>query len=658
MKKTVGSVFFAILFCVLTACENGGVSLGISSDNKMSTLSVSQGTLMPAFSPDVFKYSASVNYMDSTFDLTFSPSSSKAVCIVNGEVVTGNTARVPLAVGTNTIVVSVTAEDGTMRSYTIVVTRAEAASAPDLQSLALSSGTLSPTFAKDTISYTASVAYPVSSVNLTAALTSSFSTMTINGQNVASGTPIAASLNVGANLIPIVVTAQDNSTKTYSVTITRAAASVDSNLASLALSSGTLSPVFASGTISYTASVLYAVSSINVTASPNSTDATFTINGQSATAGVAQSVSLSVGSNAIPIVVTAQNGTTKTYTVTVTRGTANTTNTLTGLTLSAGTLSPTFASGTTSYTVAISDIPTSFTATGTTSNSLASLQYRLNSGTAVNLTSGVASNAISPSIGSNTLEFIVTAESGTTRTYTVTITYSTCQAGYYSDNVNGCSQVGLNYYSPANDNARYACANKPANSRYTSPIASSANCPWSCSNGYITTNGTSCTSSPTATTLSCNDDEIAVGLYGKEGSIIDRIGVRCATIDAAGNLGSPRNGPDYGGTGGGWFNDSGVYDCPAGYAVYRIEGSLATYSSVPRTGAISFQCKSVTNPAASPVARPNRADADFGNSYDRGPFAFECGVSPNLYGAFLNGIIIDNASGAAYAGDTLGITCR
>lgn len=214
------------------------------------------------------------------------------------------------------------------------------------------------------------------------------------------------------------------------------------------------------------------------------------------------------------------------------------------------------------------------------------------------------------------------------------------------------------YYSPANDNNRYTCSNKPADSRYTSPTASSSSCPWSCNNGYITTNGTSCTSSPTATTLACNDDEIAVGLYGKDGAIIDRIGVRCATIDAAGNLGTPRNGPDYGGTGGGWFNNTGVYDCPAGYAVYRIEGSLATYIGVPRTGAISFLCKSVTNPALSGVWRPNRADLDFGNSYDRGPFSFECGVSPNLYGAYLNGIIIDNASGAAYAGDTLGITCR
>ncbi|MGZ3772806.1 MAG: cadherin-like beta sandwich domain-containing protein [Pseudobdellovibrionaceae bacterium] len=756
MTKILNSLLLTTLFLLLAACENGGVSLGLSSESKLSAISINRGTLTPSFSAEVSAYTASVDYTVTNFDLSFLTSSSKATCTVNGQAMSGSSTTVPLSVGENTVTVIVKAEDGLTRTYTLTMTRGAPSTDSNLQSLAISVGTLTPTFAPETTAYTASVLYTQSSLNLTATLSSATSTMTVNGQSATSGVPVilslsvganpipvvvtaqdgstktytvnitraaastdanllslslssgtlspsfsastitytasvlyttssinitasqnssdasftingqsatagvakAISLSVGANAIPIVVTAQDGSTKTYTVTVTRAAASSDANLLSLSISAGTLSPSFAAGTISYTASVLYAVSSLNITATPNSSYASFTINGLAATAGVAQSISLTVGAHAIPIVVTAQDGTTKTYTVTITRGAANTTNTLSGLTLSSGTLSPTFASGTTSYTMTISSVPSVFNVTATATNSLSTLQHRLNSGTNSDLTSGVASGDMTPTNGSNTLEIIVTAESGATRTYTVTITYATCGAGYYSDNVNGCSQVGLGYYSPANDNLRYSCSNKPSNSRYTSPTASNSNCPWSCNNGYLTTDGATCASYPNATTLSCNDDEVAVGIYGKDGSIIDRIGVRCATIDAAGNLGTRRNGPDYGGTGGSWFNSGGADDCPAGYAVYRVEGSLATYLGVPRTGTVAFLCKSVTDPTQSGVWRPSPSPNHYGNFTDRGPYTFECGVSPNNYGTYLNGIIVDNASGAAYAGDTLGITCR
>jgi hypothetical protein len=66
---------------------------------------------------------------------------------------------------------------------------------------------------------------------------------------VNSGNPIA--LSVGANPIPVEVTAQDGTTKiTYMVTITRAPSS-DARLSSLTSSIGTLSPSFAPGTTAY-----------------------------------------------------------------------------------------------------------------------------------------------------------------------------------------------------------------------------------------------------------------------------------------------------------------------------------------------------------------------------------------------------------------------
>ncbi|MFX7836724.1 cadherin-like beta sandwich domain-containing protein, partial [Acinetobacter baumannii] len=71
-----------------------------------------------------------------------------------------------------------------------------------------------------------------------------------------------------------------------------------STLSNLALSSGTVSPTFASGTTSYTASVANAVSAITVT--PTVTDATATVkvNGTTVASGTASgSIALAVGQN-------------------------------------------------------------------------------------------------------------------------------------------------------------------------------------------------------------------------------------------------------------------------------------------------------------------------------------------------------------------------
>ncbi|QMV41907.1 cadherin-like beta sandwich domain-containing protein [Cohnella cholangitidis] len=175
----------------------------------------------------------------------------------------------------------------------------------------------------------------VSSVSVTPIVADVTATVTVNGQSLMAGA-VSVDLNVGSNPITIVVTAQNGTTNTYTVTVAREA-SGDANLSGLTLSSGTLSPAFAPGTTSYTASVTNSVYSIAIMPTMANVTATVTVNGQTLTAG-AVSVDLNVGSNTITIVVTAQNGTTKTYTVTVTRAASDDAN-LSGLTLSSGTLS-------------------------------------------------------------------------------------------------------------------------------------------------------------------------------------------------------------------------------------------------------------------------------------------------------------------------------
>jgi autotransporter-associated beta strand protein len=99
------------------------------------------------------------------------------------------------------------------------------------------------------------------------------------------------------------------------------AASSNADLSNLVPSDGTLSPAFASGTISYTASVPSATTSMTVTPTVADATATITVNGNPVTSGSPSgSISLNLGANVITNVVTAQDTvTTKTYTLTVTR---------------------------------------------------------------------------------------------------------------------------------------------------------------------------------------------------------------------------------------------------------------------------------------------------------------------------------------------------
>ena len=104
------------------------------------------------------------------------------------------------------------------------------------------------------------------------------------------------------------------------MTVTRAASS-NADLSALSLSSGTLSPIFASATTGYTASVGNATTSLTVTPTVLAGTSSLTVNGVATTSGNASgAIALNVGSNTITTVVTAQDGTTTTnYTITLTR---------------------------------------------------------------------------------------------------------------------------------------------------------------------------------------------------------------------------------------------------------------------------------------------------------------------------------------------------
>lgn len=193
------------------------------------------------------------------------------------------------------------------------------ASAVTLTSLIPDSAALSPSFSETNFSYTVSVGNSTSTISFTPSSISG-NTITINGSAVTSGASSSAiNISVGTNTITIVVTASDGTQGTYTITVTRAGSS-NNDLSSLAISSGTLSPVFAAATTSYTASITNTVTFVTVTPTASDATATIAVNSVSVTSGVASgNLAMSVGVNAVTVVVTAQDATTKTYTITVTR---------------------------------------------------------------------------------------------------------------------------------------------------------------------------------------------------------------------------------------------------------------------------------------------------------------------------------------------------
>ena len=229
------------------------------------------------------------------------------------------------------------------------------------------------------------------------------------------------SLVVGSNVITIEVTAEDDSTtRTYTVTVTRAAPpSTDATLSALTLSSVDFG-TFDSTTTSYTGQVANSVTQTTITPTVNDSGASYVIKlgGVEDADGV---VSLVVGSNVITVEVTAEDDSAiLTYTVTVARAEPTTPEQLSSdAALSALTLSGInfgrFDSTTTSYTAQVANIVTQTTITPTVNHSGASYVIKLGE-------VEDADGEISLAVGSNVITVEVTAEDDSaTRTYTVTV---------------------------------------------------------------------------------------------------------------------------------------------------------------------------------------------------------------------------------------------
>ena len=418
-RNIVWTVLFS-LFTILSlnACSDANNVTGppppvpLSPDAKLSSLMVNPGPL-PTFSSDVLIYTLDVATTVTSVTVTARAQNAGATVNINGQPTTSRSVSLGAPGSSTPIQIVVTAVSGSQNTYLVTVNRAPPGGNNNLQSLSVSQGPLTPTFAASTTSYTVNVAVTVASVTVTAQQQDAGASVSINGQPTTSQS-VALGAPGSSTPIQIVVTAPNGSQKPYLVTVNRAAPGGNNNLQSLTVSPGPLAPVFAATTTSYTVDVGTSVTSVTVTARAQDAGATVSINGQPTTTG--RSVSLgAAGSNTpIPIEVTAPNGSQKTYVVTVNRAALGGNNNLRSLTVTSGPLVPAFAAGTTSYTVDVATSVTNVTVTAQAQDAGATVSINNQTTTSLSVPLGAA--------GTNTpIQVEVTAPNGSQKTYVVTV---------------------------------------------------------------------------------------------------------------------------------------------------------------------------------------------------------------------------------------------
>ncbi|MEX5281198.1 MAG: cadherin-like beta sandwich domain-containing protein [Nitrospiraceae bacterium] len=311
-----------------------------SSNANLLSLAVSPGQLQPDFSPGTTNYNASVASDVIGIIFTAAPQDGGATMTIslnNGspsQLAAGQNFIVqPLQVGNNSVRIRVTAPAGNTKDYITTVNRATPPSTNALlQTLTVNPPSSSNLIAAGVFTYNVTVPFSVTSTTITAVpQVNPGATVTfIYQSSTQTGSPFQVTgLVEGLNTVTVRVTAPAGNTQDYTVRITRETASGNNNLSNLVVSAGTLNPnnvPFNPSITSYTVSVPNTTASTTVTASlQEPTTATMTLSVNNGTPSNLQhnvpssSIALAVGDTKLDIVVRAQNGTLKTYTVTVTR---------------------------------------------------------------------------------------------------------------------------------------------------------------------------------------------------------------------------------------------------------------------------------------------------------------------------------------------------
>lgn len=260
----------------------------------LDSLTVTDGSFNPSFSPGVFEYTVTVPVDTIEFDVAATKTDAKSE-------ITGGTGHYTLSASTATVNVVVVSEDlKKTNTYKLNIVRTES-SVNTLKSITVSEGELSPEFNPDKRSYTVNVDGDVESIDIQAELTDDRATL-VSGIGI-------LKLNVGNNQTIIHVRSESGASAYYTVNVIRAP-KANNSLSDLTVDGETVKN-FNEELLEYTLdNVPYTTTSIDIGATAKDPDATIKGTGKKG---------LKTGLNTFEIVVTAQNGTEKTYKINITR---------------------------------------------------------------------------------------------------------------------------------------------------------------------------------------------------------------------------------------------------------------------------------------------------------------------------------------------------
>ena len=388
-----------------------------SNISSLSNLSISldgiDKPIIPSFSPDILSYN--IGSTDaSTISITTTKTDEKSTVTGDGDI--------PLIVGINNIPIIVTAEDGSTTTYSIIVEKKISSNAKLTSLYVVVDGEtipLEPSFSPDKFDY--------KTLNKVYSDSAEIVVVAQNPKSTISGDGKVSLNDIGDNRNLITVTAEDGSIQNYSINIIKGA-SDNANLKTLSVSDSTgnlpLDPVFNKDTLEYTLEVENDVDKINILATAEDSKAKIL--------GIGNNKNLAVSINVFDIDITAEDGSTKKYKISITRkGSTLLTDifleTLDGKDIP---LSPNFNSSIKSYKAKVE-------------NDIDEISILATSDSGTNI-SGDAGKNKKLKVGINTISIIAENKSGASSEYTIEVTRKPDSKPAILDslivNINGVSQ--------------------------------------------------------------------------------------------------------------------------------------------------------------------------------------------------------------------------
>lgn len=316
-----------------------------SSDATLKNLSASGYTLSPSFKANTTSYTVTVPSTATTIKLEGATNHNKATVSGLGNItLTGNE---------TVATIKVTAEDGSVKTYTVKIEKEEQeqeevkkSNDATLKKLDVSGYTLTPTFKSNVNNYSMKVRNNITSLNVTAIPNNNEAQVVISGNK---------NWKEGNNTITIKVTAEDGTVNTYIVNVERASSnnntktdnkSNDNYLKSLTIkSSHEMEPSFNKDVNTYNIKVPYEVEKL---------DLSYITSNEKSKVEITGNEDFKVGSvNTVEIKVTAEDGSVRIYSLNVTRSTASSKTDLKDITIDNVIITPKFDPNNQEYTAKV-----------------------------------------------------------------------------------------------------------------------------------------------------------------------------------------------------------------------------------------------------------------------------------------------------------------